>query len=391
MQFAFGVFLKPITEDLGSDRGVISSAILVAFCSSGIAVLVVGRLIDRFGIRTVLLPAIALFALGTALLGVLTTSPVVFIALYGLLGIVAAGVTPLPYAKAVAGAFDHRRGLALGVSMAGVGLGAALLPQLAQALIARYGWRDAYIGLGIFVFVVSFPSVALWVREPKSAGADHRALPGFTAREALKTSSFWLLAISFFLVALAAGGVIAHVVPILTDRGVEPQAATRAIGAAGLALIVGRLLAGHLLDRIFAPYVAGCFFLTLLLGIVMLLSSSSAPLSIVATILVGVGLGAEIDLIAFLISRYLGMRSFGETYGYMFAMFMFASGLGPFLMGLTFQKAGSYTPGLIALGVGVAIATALMTRLGPYAFAERAEDLAPAPTRQFRHNTLRSS
>ena len=331
-------------------------------------------MIDRFGIRTVTLPAIVLFALGTGLLGVLTTSPVVFIVLYGLLGIIAAGVTPLPYAKAVAGAFDRRRGLALGVSMAGVGLGTALLPQVAQVLIVHYGWRAAYVGLGIVVFVVSFPSVALWIREPVPLAAGHRALPGLTAREALKTSSYWLLAVSFFLVALAAAGVIAHVVPILTDRGVAPQTATTAISAAGLALIGGRLLAGYLLDRIFAPYVAAFFFLAPLVGIVMLLSLSSAPLAVVATVLVGVGLGAEVDLIAFLISRYLGMRSFGEIYGYLFATFMLASGMGPFLMGLTFQKTGSYAPSLVALAVGLAVASALMTRLGPYAFTERAED-----------------
>ena len=373
MQFAFSVFLKPIAEDLGSNRGLISSAMLVGFCCSGVTTLVVGRLFDRFGIRTIILPAIVLFALGTALLGVLTTSPFVFIVLYGLLGVVAAGVTPLPYAKAVAGAFDRRRGLALGISMAGVGLGTALLPQVAQVLITHYGWRAAYVGLGIVIFVVSFPSVALWIREPRPAAAEHRALPGFTAREALKTSSFWLLAVSFFLVALAAAGVIAHVVPILTDRGVAPQTATTAISVAGLALIGGRLLAGYLLDRIFAPYVAAFFFLAPLIGIVMLLLLSSASLAVVAATLVGLGLGAEVDLIAFLISRYLGMCSFGEIYGYLFAAFMLASGMGPFLMGLTFQKAGSYTPSLVMLGLGLAVAIALVTRLGPYAFAERTE------------------
>ena len=112
------------------------------------------------------------------------------------------------------------------------------------------------------------------------------------------------------------------------------------------------------------------FFVAPLIGIVMLLTATSAPLAMVAAVLVGMGLGAEVDLIAFLLSRYLGMRSFGEIYGYLFAIFMLGSGSGPFLMGTVFQKAGSYSPGLITLGVGLAIASVLVTRLGPYTYPE---------------------
>ena len=372
MQFTFGIFIKPITEEFGSDRGTISLAILVGLGLTGITTPLVGRLIDRFGIRKVTLPAIVLFAIGTALVGVLSVSPVIYIVLFGVLGVIAAGQTPLPYAKAIAGAFDHRRGLALGVSMAGVGLGTALLPQLAQVLVTNFGWRTAYMGLGLLVFVLAFPAVALFIREPdvEEETRRRRELPGVTAGEALKSKTFWLLAVSFYFVALAASGVIAHVVPLMTDRGVPVQVAASAISAAGLALIVGRVIAGYLLDRIFAPYVAFVFFVAPLIGIVMLLTATNAPLAMVAAVLVGMGLGAEVDLIAFLLSRYLGLRNFGEIYGYLFAVFMLGSGSGPFLMGVVFQKSGSYSMGLITLGIGLAIASTLVTRLGPYVYPE---------------------
>jgi predicted MFS family arabinose efflux permease len=369
MQFTFGVFLKPIADEFGADRGTISSAILVGLCLTGVMTPVAGRLIDRYGIRTITLPAVALFAGGTALLG-MASSPFVFIALYGLLGVVAAGQTPLPYAKAVSSAFDERRGLALGVSMAGVGLGTALLPQIAQALVTNFGWRAAYAGLGCVVFLVAFPAVALLIREPGREMREARRLemPGMTAAEALRSRDFWTLAVAFFFVALAAAGVIAHVVPLLTDRGVPAQTATGAISAAGIALIFGRLLAGYALDRIFAPYVAFVFFFSPLVGIALLYFVAHAPLAILAAVLVGVGLGAEVDLIAFLLSRYLGMKSFGEIYGYLFAVFMLGSGSGPFLMGVTYQATGSYNTGLIVLGAGLILASLLVLRLGRYRY-----------------------
>jgi cyanate permease len=100
------------------------------------------------------------------------------------------------------------------------------------------------------------------------------------------------------------------------------------------------LLAGFLLDRIHGPYVAAAFFLAPLMGIVLLQASRQE--AAVGTVLVGIGLGAEVDLIAFLLSRYLGMRSFGEIYGYFFAIFMLGAGLGPFVMGVSFDRTGSY-------------------------------------------------
>jgi predicted MFS family arabinose efflux permease len=184
----------------------------------------------------------------------------------------------------------------------------------------------------------------------------------------LRTARFWLLAISFLIVAGVCNGTIAHVVPFLTDRGVSPGGATRVLATGGIALIVGRLLAGYLLDRIFAPYVAVAFFLSPLIGIVLLLSASQPAMAAAGTVLVGLGLGAEVDLIAFLLSRYLGMRSFGEIYGYLFAIFMLGSGLGPFVMGVSFDRRGSYNLMLECFGFVLVAASILILRLGPYVY-----------------------
>ena len=141
------------------------------------------------------------------------------------------------------------------------------------------------------------------------------------------------------------------------------------ISVIGIALIVGRLVAGYLLDRIFAPYVAVAFTLLPLVGVVLLLVAVSVPTAIVAALLVGLGLGAEVDLIAFLLSRYLGMRAFGEIYGYLFALFMLGNGVGPVVLGASFQSTGSYTPALVACAAGLVLASVLVLRLGPYRYA----------------------
>ncbi|WP_219209397.1 MFS transporter [Variovorax boronicumulans] len=369
LQFSFGVFVKPLSQAFGTDRATVSSAVLIGFLVTGLCTPYAGRLIDRHGVRSVVLPGILLFALSIAALGLSPAAPLPFIALYGIAGIFAAAQSPLPYAKAVAGAFERRRGLALGVSMAGVGIGAALLPHLANMLIAAYGWRVAFVGLGVTVLLCAFPSVYFFLREPVVVtGSTRSTVPGMSAREALRTARFWYLGVVFFAVVMACGGTIAHITAILTDRGVSATLATSAISAAGVSLIIGRLLAGYLLDRFFAPHVALLFILAPLLGVVLLYFPSSALVVLLATVCIGIGLGAEVDLIAFFISRYMGMRAFGEIYGYLFAVFMFGSGLGPFLMGLSFSRTGSYGPAIAAFGAGLVVAAIAMLRMGPYSY-----------------------
>ncbi|AWI54497.1 MFS transporter [Aquabacterium olei] len=389
MQFTFGVFVKPLTEAFETDRGTVSGALLIGLVATGIATPVIGRLVDRHGTRRVALPAIVLFALCMMAIGWVAQSPLSLMLAYGVCGVVAAGQTPLPYSKAIAMTFDRHRGLALGVATAGVGLGTMLMPMLAQKLISVWGWRGAYIGLGVVTLLVAWPAMRWMVSAPHAVQgrASHKAMPaqaGLSRGEAMRTGAFWLLAVSFFAVALAASGVVAHIVPIMTDRGVSPAQATSAISAAGLALIVGRLAAGWLLDRLHGPLVALVFFSLPLIGIGMLLFSTSPALGVPAAVLVGLGLGAEVDLIAFLQSRYLGLKAFGELYGYLFAIFMLGSGLGPFLMGQSFRLQQSYDPALWLLSGGLVLACLAMMRMGPYAFGgipatePMAEDPAPS-------------
>src|SRR5262249_6734566 len=158
--------------------------------------------------------------------------------------------------------FDRQRGLALGLAMAGVGLGVAIVPQFAAFMIRTYGWREAYIGLGVAILGLAVLPVAGFLREPSDKTRRHRQsqeeiAPGLTLAEAMRRSSqFWLLIAALFLAVVAINGVLAHIVPLLTDRGITVGAATTALSVSGIALIVGRMVAGYCLDRFFGPNVA---------------------------------------------------------------------------------------------------------------------------------------
>jgi MFS family permease len=125
---------------------------------------------------------------------------------------------------------------------------------------------------------------------------------------------------------------------------------------------------GYLLDRFFAPKVAAVFFGGAAVGICLLWIGSTAAILFTGALFVGLGLGSELDLIAYLISRYFGLRAFGRVYSSAFAAFALAAALGPLIMGAGFDLTGSYRAPLIAFLAATVIGAVLMTRLGPYKY-----------------------
>ncbi len=372
--FTFGVFLKPVTEDLGISRGALSSGLGISAWFVALSCPIVGWLIDRFGTRRVMVPGVLLFALAVASFGFMQAEPVFLIyAIFCIAGFISGVQTPIPYAAVISHWFDNHRGIALGLATAGVGLGVALMPQFAAFLIGRFGWRDAYFGLGLAVVVLAWIPVVIFVRDPPWASASGRAaatsaLPGIDASAALKSRNFWLLSMAFFLGVMAINGTIVHIVALLTDRGIPLQVATGALSVAGLAIIIGRIICGWCLDRFWGPYVAVCFFILPIAGIALLLSALPYPVPLIGSALCGAGIGAEIDLMAFFISRYFGLKAYGKIYGLMFMLFNIGTGLGPALSGRAFDRFHSYSQVLIGYEVALALTCVLLLGLGKYEF-----------------------
>jgi MFS family permease len=378
--YTLGLFIKPLNQEFGWDRASISAAGGIAAIFSAITVPFVGSLIDRWGVRTVLLPIVVLCASSVALIALTPKSVVVFMLLFAITGVLGSGQGPLGYAKCVSAWFDDRRGLALGITMSGIGLGAALIPQYAQFLIGNFGWRAAYAGLGLLTLIVAFPAVFLFIREParaKFAAAQSSASedrpPDLEVREVLGGRRFWLIACALLLVSTVTQGLVVHTVPLLTDNGYSPEVAAALMMAVGLSTMAGRLVSGYLVDRIFAPFVAAFFFLLPCLGIYLLDSAISPVAGIIS---LGLASGTEIDMIGFLTSRYFGMKRFGQLYGYLFASFVVGSAVGPTMMGLAFERLHSYEPALWMFSVFMLVASGAILSLGPYRFP--AEGKTPA-------------
>jgi predicted MFS family arabinose efflux permease len=372
--YTLGLFIKPLNQEFGWDRASISAAGGIAAIFSAITVPFVGSLIDRWGVRTVLLPIVVLCASSVALIALTPKSVVVFMLLFAITGVLGSGQGPLGYAKCVSAWFDDRRGLALGITMSGIGLGAALIPQYTQFLIGNLGWRAAYAGLGLLTLIVAFPAVFLFIREPtraKTAVAQSPSSPSedrppdLEVREVLGGRRFWLIACALLLVSTVTQGLVVHTVPLLTDNGYSTEAAATLMIAVGLSTMAGRLLSGYLVDRIFAPFVAAFFFLLPCLGIYLLVSTISPVVGIIS---LGLASGTEIDMIGFLTSRYFGMKRFGQLYGYLFASFVVGSAIGPYIMGLAFERLHSYEPALWMFSAFMLLASGAILSLGPYRF-----------------------
>jgi len=260
----------------------------------------------------------------------------------------------------------------------------ALIAQLASFLIEGLGWRDGYIGLGVAVLVIAFVPVAIFLREPPGyhpveRRAAERAgaaiLPGMLARDAFKTLRFWSFTLAFFLAVVAINGTLTQIVALLTDRGIPRSIALNALSAAGLALIAGRILSGWCLDRFWGPYVAVTFFTIPMVGIACLASGASGTVPLLGAVLCGIGVGAEVDMIAFFVSRYFGVREYAKIYGVMFALFAGANGVGPSLSGYSFDWYHSYVPIFVVYEVLLLVTCALFFGLGPYPYPAPKHDL----------------
>ena len=380
--FSFGTFVGPLSTEFGWSRGPMSLALTIANVAVVISAPLLGRLIDRIGSRRVMVVSIALLGVSVASMSQLTGDIRQYYAMHFLIPLLGAGTLPLAYSRIIVAWFEKRRGLALGIALSGFGVGAALVPALASWMIGLWGWREAYLVFGGLIVLISLPLAALVLREkPSDMGQqpDGRVgVQGDTAFEdmseeagldlagAVRTRAFWFLVVSIVLIGIGITSILAHLVPMLIDRGVEPGKAVLAMSLLGLGLIFGRILSGWLMDRFFAPYVAASFQIGMIFGLVILALGFSGPLAFVAGLSVGLATGSEISEISYLVSRYFGLRAFGLINGIMFAAFQLGSGVGAYAMGAWYDATGGYLGALWVVAGLVVISTFLIALLGPY-------------------------
>jgi MFS family permease len=296
--------------------------------------------------------------------------------LWAIVPVAAIGLWPLGYLQVVSRWFDRKLGLALGVANAGIGLGSTFVPMIVGPIIVQYGWRQALLVLAGLVLFVSWPVVFLFVREPTAAEAAQQRRTskntfGLSFAEARQEKTFWVLNIAFFMLGLTATSIVSQQSPLLQEAGWTPLQTGQLLQLFGFGLLFARVAVGFLIDHIFAPRV----MMTVSIGgaVACVLYATYPNAAYVSAMLIGFLLGAEFDVLAFLIKRYYGNAAYGKIYGVIFGVFYLGSGFGITALAWCRQHFGNYDTGLF-IASGVLVASALLMLVMPaYRFRSGSE------------------
>jgi len=373
--YTHGVFVAAISGDTAWSRGQVQFGVTIMILMAVITAPAIGWLIDRYTARRIALASIPLYGLTLASLALTTDEIWTYYVLWACMSILAAGTLPITWTRVVNSWFDDYRGIALGITLAGTGLAATFAPSYVVWLISEIGWRGAYMALAITITAISLPGVYFLFNEPSRENGDGadaisppaRQASGVTLHRAISGYRFWALGFALLLVAAGISGLITNLVPLLVDKGLTASAAAGYAGLIGISVIAGRLLAGILVDHLWAPLVAAIFLSAPAIAAIVLTGQNIAPIMLgTSALIIGLAAGAELDLLAFLASRYFGLKHYGAIYGALYVFFSIGAGIAPAGFGRAFDVFGNYNVVLFAVAGMSIIGAALMLLLGKY-------------------------
>ncbi|MEP7311225.1 MAG: MFS transporter [Pseudomonadota bacterium] len=362
----FGVFVRPVAQEFNWSIGQVSFAVSLIALTVMVISPLQGILLDRFGVRRVVLTSIPCFVLGLMAMNWLPRNLQVYYLAWVTLPILAIGLWPASYLKTVSGWFEKRLGLAVGVANAGIGIGAIVVSPIAAALVGAFGWRRAFIGLGLLA-LLTLPVAALLVRE-NSAQRVAPAIAGsaLTVRALLANRNFRILACGYFFVGITGTSMIANLLPILLDSGMAQQRAVGVMSLFGVAALVGRIGTGFLLDRWFVAHVLNVFVFGSALATAGYAMGATGSVAVIAAVLLGLITGAEFDALAYAVRRYFGMASFGKIYGIVFGAFQLGASMGAALIAISLQRTGNYHLAMWVFSGALLLAFVIFVRLTGY-------------------------
>lgn len=358
--YTAGIWIIPWQDAFGWTRAEIGFAATLTTITLVLTAPFAGQLIDRFGLRKVSTLSLLLFAAGLFLISRMNGSLWVFYGLTIAYTLVAVASTPLAFTRAVNAWFHKNRGMALGISLTSTGVAAAILPLILTPYVEQNGWRAGFVLLSVIV-LVAVPIIWLWIKDDGPEGID--GVPNVTQSDAQSSvrdlvygNVFWRLTVIFFLIALAVCGLIPSFIPLLRDAGLSADSAGAYMAILGVSVIVGRLVTGFLVDRIFAPYVTAAVFTLVAFGL-LIFGFGGVPFAPVGAVALGFAIGAEVDLIGYYTARYFGLKRYGVLFGFLYSSFSAGCALSPVIAGYIWDQTGSYDLALkgAALLVGLAV------------------------------------
>ncbi|MGO0882113.1 MFS transporter [Clostridioides difficile] len=349
------LFIKPVTEDLGFSRSEFSLYYTVIALSTMVIALFMGKLAKKFKIKSIMLVGCVLAGIGY--IGYSYANSIYVFYLMSIFSGLGLGMTTLtPLSIIISNWFVEKRGLALGLTFMGSGVGGMIFNPVANYIILNYGWRQSYLVLGIIILVTTIPIVLIFMSEKPS---DKGLLPygyenssksvldtsakGVMLGEAVKTKIFWIMVVGLILITIIAMGVQMHIASYLTDIGYSPTFAASVISINMGVVILGKILLGYIFDKIGCE--KGVIFvgLQVFLGVLALLFASKYPAIIVFIICWGIGNCMGTIVPALITSEIFGKKDYSTIVGVVNAVVLLGAALGSAVTGKLYDISGGYT------------------------------------------------
>jgi len=353
--YTLGVFIAPLINEFGWSVEQIMRGLPILILGALVMSPLAGYFADKYGVRKVVLTSIPLFSLAMMSFALNDGSMEIYLLCWGSLAVTGAGTLPVTWTRAVNSWFIKRRGLALGMSLIGTGLFGPLAKIYAATLIELFGWRFAYIGVGLLPLLIAFPIAWFLLHEATDDDlaiknndtetlVETRILGGMTASAALHDWRFWLLGFCFLPISFAVSGTMSNLEVMFGAKGFTSYEAIALAAFVGFpSVVVGRVLGGFLLDYFWAPAVAAIILSLPALSLFLVVQPDlSLMIAFFAMFLLGLAAGVEYDLMAYLVSRYFGQLNYSSIYGLIYGFFAIGSGSGPWVFARSYSATGTY-------------------------------------------------
>ena len=380
-----GLFMEPLQEAFGWGRALSASGTSITAALTFFMSPIFGVLIDRFGTRRMALAGIIGAALLIASFSLSTGAAWLWVAMWVAYAFPAVMIKSTVWSAAVSSVFTHGRALALGLTLSGTAVAQTIIPPIPNMLINEYGWRGAFVWLGLGGGAIALLVCVFWLfdgydlarRARSAAPADREAGPegeqlaeasaapllnaeGLTLPQAWRSRPLWRIAISTFLMMVITIALNVHQFEILRSAGVDRTSAAWYSSIAGIMGVVGKLVTGWLLDRYHAKWVGSLTLgMTAVAFIILMMPNLTAGLIVLAMAVNGYAAGTKLQIASYLTAAYGGLRNFGAIFGTIASLIAAGSGLGPVLAGLVYDRFGSYDPFLI-FGVAASLFCGLL-------------------------------
>ena len=392
MQVYTGLFMAPVGEEFGWSRTEVTAGLSLSSVIVTVLSPFFGVLIDRWGTRRLVLPGLAMKALVFAGFSLVSGSLTQWMAMWVIYALVSLSIKSTVWTAAIASTFTSGRGLALGVMLSGTAVAQVIVPPLGNWLINDYGWRMAFVLIGLIWGGIAFLLCLLFMydghdelraaRKKALASAEPPpTLPGLTPGEALRSVALWRIGISTFIMMAVTIALVVHQFPILVEAGISRDRAALLMSLGGIAGILGKIITGSLLDRFRPNVIGGLTLSSAAIAFFLLMEEVRTPLLIVVAVAInGYASGTKLQICGYLTTRYAGLKNFGLIFSVMASLIALGSGLGPVLGSIFYDLFSSYNPFLLVGVAGSLISGYLIFRLGRYPVWDKESPIEGEPS-----------